>query len=482
MIINVDNYVDYYIHYHHGKAANLISPAIEVFNEKYSQNINSLHSDMIQGQIDAVIKTMQAQGQNVSNGLEIALALENGNLLENTLDDIARLLNEGIGAYWNNINYEDVLRGAYSLSNMLENSNNVDIQKIQQFFHYLHEGLKLLGDEGKVDASTLLALTSAGRAMSKDPTFSLNWNDITTVDATEISVAKEIAKYMTKAAEKFGQGPISAQSFRGTISNIFNRSIGEPLSKVFVAQGLQYAENLANQTIDNTLVERSNGQLKWAGKSSPSLSSTKISASGGTSKADIINDDAFSLTTKINGHDLTIEVATNMSVKWHSSKRKRIQIVSNTTLGSLYKDIEEKTLAYNIIAHRKSSSAFNQAYRNIRAGTAAAFFNEWLSGSGSQLLGTSSIDKAQFLMINGKVYSVARIVTNICKDIETQGNNSAFRMDIQGIDTSINKWVGTPGKPSIIDAQKRSNYVNGVLNKLVVGCTLNSNILTKYAY
>lgn len=486
MIINVSDYVDYYIHYHYGRAQNLIPDAINTFNQKYSESINNLSSDMMQRQVDAIIKTMQAQGQDVSNSLEIAMALQNSNLLETTLDNIAEQLNRGIEKYQNEIgfdNYENIVRGAYNLSGMLENNGN--LQNIQQFFNYLHDGLRLLGNEGQVDLETLVALTNIGQRLSNNPNFSLDWGDIMAISSSQVTVARRIADYLEKAAQKFESsgGTLSAASFRGTISNIFNTAIGEPLSRLFVAKGLEYVANIADQSVDNIMIGGSQGKLKWDSGSQPSLSGTRTTEVGGTSKVDIINDDVFSLSTQVNGQNITIEIGTNMSVKWHSSKKRRIQIVSNTTLGSLYNESRERTLAYNIIAHRKSTSAFNQAYRIVRAGTAASFFNNWLSGSGSQILGTSSIDRAQFLMINGRVYSVVRIVNNICEDIDrNQGNNSAFRMDIEGIDSSINRWWGTAGVSNIIEAQKRSNYVNGVLSKLTVGCTLNSNILTKYAY
>ena len=194
MIINVSDYVDYYIHYHHERAQNLIPDAINTFNQKYSESINNLSSDMMQGQVDAIIKTMQAQGQDVSNSLEIAMALQNSNLLETTLDNIAEQLNRGIEKYQNEIgfdNYENIVRGAYNLSGMLKNNGN--LQNIQQFFNYLHDGLRLLGNEGQVDLETLVALTNIGQRLSNNPNFSLDWGDIMAISSSQVTVARRIA-------------------------------------------------------------------------------------------------------------------------------------------------------------------------------------------------------------------------------------------------------------------------------------------------
>ena len=90
-------------------------------------------------------------------------------------------------------------------------------------------------------------------------------------------------------------------------------------------------------------------------------------------------------------------------------------------------------------------------------------------------------------MVNGKVYSIMRIIGNICNELAereswSKSADMPFNMHIPGKD--INKWETTNEieGPSRLLEGKRSKAVNDVINKLTISASLNANILKKYAY
>ena len=127
----------------------------------------------------------------------------------------------------------------------------------------------------------------------------------------------------------------------------------------------------------------------------------------------------------------------------------------------------------------KAESGIAEGYKLLRANIAASFFSEWLTGSGKNIKG--NIDKAQFLMINGKVYSVMSIINNIC-DAMMKGHNTAVGISISGIEglkASNSKWLPNEGAPnSTAYAILRSEMVNVALNAVTISATFNSKYLT----
>ena len=129
-----------------------------------------------------------------------------------------------------------------------------------------------------------------------------------------------------------------------------------------------------------------------------------------------------------------------------------------------------------MIAHRFTGSDFEESFNNIRASVAASFFNEWVSSGG---LASSKGHLGQLLIVNGKVFSIQRIINNICDDIVRNSGHEI--VSIGGENSTGNKWYGNTG-PNVLDALTRSNIVNEVISKLTISATLNNNILSKYAY
>jgi hypothetical protein len=79
----------------------------------------------------------------------------------------------------------------------------------------------------------------------------------------------------------------------------------------------------------------------------------------------------------------------------------------------------------------------HEAYRNVRAATAASFFNDWISGSGGIISGSGSLDSVQYLMVNGTLYSINTILAKICESI----NNDNLGADSESADMPFNMSV-----------------------------------------
>lgn len=254
--------------------------------------------------------------------------------------------------------------------------------------------------------------------------------------------------------------------------------------------------NNADQAFDS-LIAQSGGKLTWDRGTIPTTkqSGTAVGAqSGRTAKVDIISNGLFHLNVTLqDGTTATIEIATNASVKWQSAKFKSIHIVNRTPLRTFLENEppDRQQYAYNIIAHRLSGGGrrggFYQAYNALRSTVAATFFNEWVSGTGEQLISkgqsVGGLDRAQFLMYNGKIYSIVSIVNRICAN-----TLKGLSAEIRGFSTSDSKvdnsFVPVDNEhPTVTAAANwRSQMVRDVINTLIISASLNSNILKSLLY
>lgn len=470
MVIDVDFLVDEYIHYHQGHAKELIPEATSVFAQKYADALNEIKSSTKETEINATIMSMRNQGKSAAGVLSFADSLENGSSLEQILDAIAADINEGIAAYENSVdvdNYQSILNGVYNLSGMLE-GGAAGIQNVKEFFEYLHKALLLLGPDGKISASQVAALAGIGQVLSGSSSFGLtNWTDVTAVGEEDIQLGAQVIKYLSNAASKLNTGgAVSAESFRGTITAIFHTSITKILSKVLIAQGIAQVEQQADSIVDQQ-VKSSGGKLTYIS------SFQKHSREFPVPRGKLIDTSEFEFSATIGGKEINLEIICDIGrLNWGKrGNKKPIQIISGGKLKDYIDEGKEKYLGYNIITHRNTGGgAFTQAYEQVRAGVAASYFSDWLATGKSKM-------NFQFFMIGDRVYSINRIVRNICEDVRRR--SIAFSMDTNTAFVA-NKWIGTG--PDWGKAVSRSDLITAVLNTLQIAATLNSNILKKYAY
>lgn len=448
-----------------------IDNASVLFSAQYEDSINKMSSAANDAWISSIQASMQSQSQTAAEGLRILSDLQVGTLLDSTLDEIVKGINEGIDLAGGQVdfdNYNSILQQARSFNNMLV-SRSPNAQRVNEFFNLLLQSL----DQAKlIDINVLNALTQIGNQLV-GTSFQIDstWqNKVVSLSNEDIEITRKIIDSLNRAVQRLEtNGTVSSRSFANTISYIFNQTIGNRIGQMIIAEGIKIGVDTADSLLDKA-VTQSGGKLTWVDRGDTSSASHN-------GVVNIFNSDAFNLKVQKNNQTFNIEIGTSADIKWSNrrSSDSRIQAIVRTNIGDYFTDMREKYLAYNIIAHRYTGAQFEETFNLIRASTAASFFNNWVQSGGFK---ASNGQSAQFLFINGKIYSVQRIINNICDDIMRNGGQGAFDLGIQS--GEINKWQGS--STNLTDAIKRSNMVNQIIDKFTIAATLNSNILTKYAY
>lgn len=479
MEVNIYDYVQRwainYIVYHssHLRDYGDADEANSLFSAQYQEAMSKLRTAGVEVNISSIQAQMQSQTSAAAKGLRILNDLEVGTLLDSTLDEIAAGINEGIELAGQTVgfqNYNTIIQDASRFSNLLV-SGQADIQRVNEFFRLIIDGLL---QANAIDINILDALTQIGRQLVGTG-FQINQtqqNAVVAASDVDIQTAQKVIGSLNRAVQKLGsEGFVNSRSFANTISYIFRQVIGNRISQLIVAEGINIGINTTDSILNN-FVAQSNGKFQWVNKGQD----TTVSGTKGT--VNIFNNDVFNLRVTKSGQTFDIEIGTNINARWQNKRQvqNRIQVSANMNVGNYFSGQPEKYLAYNMIAHRATGADFEEAFNNIRATIAASFFNEWVQqGEFSSTRGHIG----QFLIVNGRVFSIQRIVNNICNDIIR--NNAHDVISIGGDSAIGNKWQGNSG-PNILDAITRSNIVNGVISKMVIAATLNNNILTKYAY
>ena len=109
MAIDVDAYVDhFYIHYKTETAKNLIPGAIGYFDAKRNEVLAKMPEQAIEDQLNATLTKMNGQVASARSVKKILDSLDQGSLLDETLELIAQKMNTSIEtAYSNAINGQD---------------------------------------------------------------------------------------------------------------------------------------------------------------------------------------------------------------------------------------------------------------------------------------------------------------------------------------------------------------------------------------
>lgn len=502
MYINIYDYFDRwmanYIVYHTGHLEQYgdIQRAITHFDIKFQDTMSDIKDVAIEEQMKAIQVNTKNKSQKAAGGLKILSALEKDGLITDTLDLIAEGINENMELASQQVgfdNYEEILSQAGNFSGILARTDP-DVNAVNSFFNLL---VQAMAQAKLIDINILNALSNIGTNLV-GTSFAIDTkliNQVTGFNTVDAQKSQKIIDSLAKAADKMNQeGIVSARSFSQTISYIFNKVIGNQLELLMAAEALNLGISQADSILDE-LCRRplKNGKLTWESKGSQPKNPNIYFDS------DIFNNGTFSLKVKKGKNQFyDIEIGTNIDTRWYKSginSNTKVQALGNANISNYFSDGMEKYLAYNTIAHRfsgptksfiKESGDYRGMYRafdNLVSSTAASYFKSWVKDKGFK---TPTQKRAQFLVINGKVYSVMRIISNICDDIVKNGgykisrnSNTAFKLNIPTNGVS-NTWIGQ--NPNIELGIARSNIVNELINKITISANLNGNILLKYAY
>lgn len=495
IIINVDDYVDYlYIHYKTQTASHLASYAQTVFQNKKDEALKNVKGQATEDQLQAMLNSMNTNTPAAVSVGKILDNMQNGSLLEQTLDSLAEYMNNSILNAYNNFDYsKTVSRVHKNYNSLLTKKKNDNINKsmgaenAQNFFNEIEEALKLVNESMTAEEK------SSFEALKKVFANGSGWSDnLVPTSKKAVTTASRVINLLNESAKKLSQnGGLSQGSFPSTITQIFSTVIGEELAEQMIDTVMNDILKVSNNAIVNGLTKIPGGKV-----------TTKLTGTDywvdenqqkRTSKVDVSTSKIFQLAAQLlGGNVLNIDIATNFSVKWQQKKSREIHLVGGTRLTTLFNkmglDDNAKHAAYNVITHRhtpnwlqgsaiKKNGDLSSAYRAIKSSVAGCFFTEWLTGSGN-VLNSGGIDKAQFLMYNGKIYSVLTIIKKICDKMEK--NESTVGMDIVGTSKIDNSFIGeevTKENMSTYWANERSKRVRKVINALTIAGTLNKNVL-----
>ncbi len=461
----IDRYEINYIVYHkeHLRAYGDVSNAISRFDGKYYEQIEEMAGDRVYDVMEA-----DYRGNKAAGVLSVIDSLQNGTMIDDIMDKIAEGINEGLDASAGKVdweNYESIIQSAKSFSDLF-NAENFDA-RLHQFMNLILSAMK---EANLLSLEVLDALTNIGTRLSgTNFKIAKSWKKgVIPLSREDQKSAQKVIDYLSNAADKVEAGTMNARSFAVTINNIFTKAIGNKFYDTIIANGLAEAQRQSD-SIFNQLVE--SGKMKWVDRGG------SIPPPAGSLRTNIVSSPLLSLVAVQNGQQYEIEIANSTDISWPSKTMDKgeIKLIGKSKVGEMFNGQPDKYLAYNMIAHRGVGVDFDEAFSRIRAYTAASFLKGWVNGNHFK---TSSGKKAQFLMIRGRIYSVQRIIKNICDEV--MRNGAEDMISIGGRGSQTNKWVGK--QASISNALNRSAKVNKVIETLTIAATLNNNILEKYAY
>lgn len=442
----------------------------KIFNSK----IQALNKKSLNTQLDALSYNAKA-----GDAVEVINALSNGSMLENILSQLARGITDSIDRNFSAQPYNAILAKASNYSSILE-KGQASGQKLDSFLQLIVEAVAYM-NKGTVPIDLLNALTDFGKRVGGQ-SFSFNKpNKINIYDGKEIESVKQVISLLDSAATQFEKNgcKLSKASFQQVITNIFSTSIGEELGLNMVATVLTNIDSELEKVLQELGVQINNTSF-----------ARNTSISNPTGKVDIINSNAFTFSVTLqNGQEITIELGSNISEKWYQDIAKNrstsIHLVSKSTFGQILKDFDRDigNIMRNIMAHRWDSEPL---YEGMRSVIAASFIDEWLMGKGTKIQG--GVDTAQFLLVNGKVYSVLEIIRKVF------AQNMQYAVARTGLPSlSIGGQIALPQakqwqprESKDIDewapAFRRSDPLKELIDALTISCSFNSKMLEKYLH
>lgn len=477
MTIDLDSYVDY-IHYRSENVPQSYGDEVKnVFTKQYNQSLSKLGDTALEDQLNATRARLVAEGQNIEGVWNTYLELARGNLPQ-VLDNIANALNGWLTKAVSdniNLNYEALTQKANSYRNLFV-TGRPEAARVEEFFNLLNRAMSLI--QSNLDVETLQALTGLSHELGASPSYQFQQlnGQLLSISNQNVDVASTAIRYLTAAKDNLQKnGSLTADQFSGTIMNIFNGLIGEPVASAIAATGLASLINETDLDIQRALstnlgnnvtlhINQNDVGIRPSGAARTTLTNR-------TAKVDFVTNNLFNLSLEQNGQTFTIEVGTNASVKWSSGRSRTLRILNRAHLVTQFPDGRISTAARNVIVHR---SKFRDAWSAMRAGISASFVSEWLSGSGETLrMSGSPIDRAQFLFYNGKFYSILSIISRIVAASNPQRTRVSY-INMR-VDSIKNEYVGE--NDNFTEALQRSKEVNRAINNLEIQVLFNSNML-----
>lgn len=444
----------------------------------FNTNMNQIKNKSLQQQADAISKQMVADGKMSENAFKAIQGLSSGTYLESTMRQIADCFNSYLEKDVNRVDFDNVMKNVGDYRNMFA-AGAASTSQLTSFFNLLVQGIRAMTN-GKVSSNLFFELTQIGKELSGNGDFSFQGQSTAeAVSEQDLQAINEILSLMKAAAAQFtaNGGQLTSDQFGAYITNIFSTTIAEHLSMNMLSNVLQTAQEEIEENFRKQGLKIVNPIYKRGS-----------SVSQATSKVDLFNSDAFTFSIQMRDRSIVnIELGSNISSKWYQSvannKPSTIHLVSSGNIDKIFKQFDRKVgnVMKNIVAHRWDDEI---GYTGVRTVVASSFVTEWLAGTGTST--PIGPDTVQFIMINGKLYSVMDIVKRVVtKSLKYATRGSQPNLSFNGItalDTGVRNWrpMEEGDKEEWDAAWKRSNAVRDIINAITISATFNYNILQQY--
>lgn len=385
------------------------------------------------------------------------------------LDNLNQIMQQSIS----NFDLNAIRNNAYTSLN--EFINTGDVQELNNLFKAIADASELLnvadnelyfliyGDKG---FSNTLDLTELNQQLN---------TKISSWEGKVISINQQqllkVMKNVQQISSEILSGQASSQRMKNNLSNIFSTRLGE----FFISNAIGTALGALDdelKDIEKTLVGNNKNVYTLDAKSKALIDKSKVVHSFKTdNKFENISIDLSELSP---GHFI---INLGISTKWYENLNKtgRVKTVNDShailkleeLINSNYKN---RYFVYNTIGLAKDNSIL---YEGLLDALAAMNIDKFLSGVGNKG------DFSQYLVINGKFYSILQIINLLDMQFKKNQKNNIFSITMNGINTITNltTQAASEKRPSWERGIARSKEQNLLIKKLKITGFLHINKL-----
>ena len=351
--------------------------------------------------------------------------------------------------------------GAQYVRQYLENSNSRKAREnFSKMFENIAKASEIVYGEESILAHILQSANTYGEIKNKlqQTRFNLNGKIVNINNTEERKVIQYINNLISATETKtllLPNGNINTQSFNSYFNNIFSTNFGENLLGSLVYNNPEIYKNVIDEI--NALGAQ-NVEIQID-------SDLSALAQQGTQVYKVDSQlKNFKVSVDVNGTSATIILDIGTSIKNYQSGTTKVSITGEKSLiyrlQQLFKSNRDLILSYNILAN---SDVMALEYAALKASLTAYFADIFISGIGI------SGDFAQYIVINGKFYSIYDILLQL-KNYNTGGlkDNSIITVNPIGVGkiTAFQEQRRKEEPKNLIQAYKNSKISMNMLQGL----------------
>lgn len=429
------------------------------YNQQKDQNYLKMMSRFKQNYIKTISQAPNEFLNAALNQEELIKEINNNSLnyLQETFSESleklsAKIIDLGRGAREYGVQY---------VQQYLENSNSRKAREnFSKMFENIAKASEIVYGEESILAHILQSANTYGEIKNKlqQTRFNLNGKIISINNTEERKVIQYINNLISATETKtllLPNGNINTQSFNSYFNNIFSTNFGENLLGSLVYNNPEIYKNVIDEV--NALGAQ-NVEIQID-------SNLSALAQQGTQVYKVDSQlKNFKVSVDVNGTSATIILDIGTSIKNYQSGTTKVSITGEKSLiyrlQQLFKSNRDLILSYNILAN---SDVMALEYAALKASLTAYFADIFISGIGI------SGDFAQYIVINGKFYSIYDILLQL-KNYNTGGlkDNSIITVNPIGVGkiTAFQEQRRKEEPKNLIQAYKNSKISMNMLQGL----------------